>query len=84
MLSKSKISDQIKQISYSCCNKSSHESEPLSRICIDKQCKNKTLICALCEEELHNGHETVPLKFFLKNFYGAESKKAKTSFETHN
>jgi hypothetical protein len=37
----------------------------LSRVCVDKNCNNKTLICCICEDEQHKGHQTTPLKNFL-------------------
>lgn len=56
---------QIKRIVYSNCNIDDHTTEPLSRVCIDDKCKNKTLICSLCEQLNHKGHKTVPLKTIL-------------------
>jgi len=62
------------------CEIDGHETEPMSRICIDKACSSKTLVCAICEEEKHKGHETVPLKTFLNKFYDAGvSKKVEES-----
>ena len=40
---------EVKKLEYSFCDKDDHASEPLSRICIDAKCDNKTLVCSLCE-----------------------------------
>lgn len=53
---------KIRQLRYLQCEQAGHESEPLSRVCIGKECPNKTLVCSLCEEEHHCGHQTLPLK----------------------
>lgn len=48
-MSNNKIDAQVKQITYQTCELDGHETEPLSRVCIDKDCKHKTLICSICE-----------------------------------
>lgn len=53
---------QTRHIKYLQCELPGHESEPLSRVCIGKDCQNKTLVCSICEEDNHCGHQTVPLK----------------------
>ena len=63
------MQNKIKKISYLNCDKDDHSSEPLSRICIEKDCKNRTLVCALCEELHHKNHETLPLKTYLNRIY---------------
>ena len=55
----------IKKINYIDCDKQNHEFEPLSRVCVDIECNNKTLICCICEDLDHQGHQTVPLKKFV-------------------
>ena len=55
-----------KRINYLDCDKQDHESEPLSRVCVDRNCNNKTLVCCICEDLYHKGHQTTPLKNFLQ------------------
>lgn len=42
-----------------------HIGEPMSRVCVDAKCPNKSLICSVCEELEHKGHSTLPVKLFL-------------------
>jgi hypothetical protein len=55
----------MNRITYPLCPLPDHASEPLSRICIDSKCDNRTVICCLCEYEHHQSHQTLPIKHFL-------------------
>jgi DNA repair exonuclease SbcCD ATPase subunit len=72
-------SDQIKKlrVRYLKCSKGDlHEGEVLNFICIDPACRNKGLICPVCQNTTHDGHHTLHLKLFLseinKTLYNAE------------
>ena len=66
---------EVKKITYVFCDREDHTSEPLSRVCVDEKCENKTLICALCEEFNHKNHETLPLKNYLTQAFGGSVAK---------
>lgn len=60
--------DQIKKlrVRYLKCNKGDlHQGEVLNFICIDPNCKTKGLICPVCQNTSHEGHQTLHLKLFL-------------------
>jgi len=68
--------DQIKKLKvrYLKCSKGGlHEGEVLNFVCIDANCKNKGLICPVCQNTTHAGYQTMHLKIFLneiaKNIY---------------
>lgn len=42
------IPDCLNSLSYPSCPLSHHECEPLSSVCVDEKCTNRSLICALC------------------------------------
>jgi hypothetical protein len=60
------------RFSYPLCNLEGHASEPLSRLCIDEKCDNKAAVCCICEYDGHRGHETIPVKHFIKQFASGE------------
>lgn len=60
--------DLIKKlrVRYLRCTKGDlHEGEVLNFICIDPACRNKGLICPVCQNTTHEGHQTLHLKLFL-------------------
>jgi hypothetical protein len=72
-------SEQIKKlrVRYLKCSKGDmHEGEVLNFICIDPACRNKGLICPVCQNTTHDQHQTLHLKLFLaeinKTLYNAE------------
>jgi hypothetical protein len=72
-------SDQIKKlrVRYLKCGKGDlHEGEVLNFICIDPACRNKGLICPVCQNTTHDHHQTLHLKLFLaeinKTLYSVE------------
>jgi hypothetical protein len=72
-------SDHIKKlrVRYLKCGKGDlHEGEVLNFICIDPACRNKGLICPVCQNTTHEHHQTLHLKLFLaeinKTLYSAE------------
>lgn len=36
-------------------------------VCLDPKCRSNVLICAICEESCHGGHQVVPLRLFLQD-----------------
>lgn len=42
-----------------------HDGEIMNFICIDPNCKNKGLICPVCQSTDHEGHQSMHLKIFL-------------------
>lgn len=62
-VSYSSLKDSISSIKYiTCPHGGLHDGEALSRICVDKSCINKGLLCVICEEDNHKGHETIHVK----------------------
>lgn len=53
------------QINFSACKVGAHKNQPLSRVCVDKNCEQRSFICYTCEQEIHLGHRTLALKEFL-------------------
>lgn len=54
------------QINFSACKVGAHKNQPLSRVCVDKNCEQRSFICYTCEQEIHLGHRTLALKEFLQ------------------
>lgn len=54
------------RITYPGCSIEGHAQEPLSRLCIDEKCENKSVLCCMCEYSSHNNHKTIAVKHLLK------------------
>ena len=50
---------------YLDCEKQGHISA-LDRVCIDSNCPYNELVCANCIEQLHAGHEVIPLRKLME------------------
>lgn len=71
--------EQLKKLKvrYLKCSKGDlHQGEVLNFICIDPQCKNKGLVCPVCQATDHQHHHTMHLKMFLTEIDAALTHKS--------
>ena len=50
-------------------------------ICIDSNCKKKGLICSVCQNSSHSGHQALHLKIFLSEIHKNLMKSNSTNDE---
>ena len=48
------------------CQLEGHYKRPMMHVCIDSQCKQRTLLCSVCIDSIHVDHERLELEKFLE------------------
>ena len=50
-----------------CTHDKSHQGECLNLVCLNESCFHRSLICSMCKNTEHKGHNIKPLKFYLSD-----------------
>lgn len=58
---------------YSSCDINGHDELPMNRVCVDRECTKRALLCGKCIEAGHKGHQLMPLNEFLSKYENLKS-----------
>lgn len=67
-------------LKFKACLIPSHGRDPLSRVCIDRECSTRGLVCYTCEKQTHSNHLTTSLYEFLSSIKVETPEQQKASF----